>query len=149
MSLQEDMDEFFTYDFEFGYSSYGPDEDAPESGFVVNWFSPRQIEITEWQNFLAATGDYYDPDDEDPDVTIRIDTVVTLDELLDPKGKHRGVSGHDMQSGMYREYPSVYDLYRAAIDGDEEKVEDVIVGAALGYIGYWGGEESIVDGVGE
>ena len=62
-----------------------------------------------------------------------------LDELFDPKGKHRGSYSGDLEN------VSLVEL----ADMDDEAREKAVVAAAIAFIEYHGGEEEFVDNVGD
>jgi hypothetical protein len=120
-------------DINIDHEAYGPDEQEPENGLRVKVWN-NEAEITEWTDIYAATGE---AENEDAGV-LRQDATVDLEELLNPKAKHRGVYGGD--KGL--SFEEVLQLR------DAEDREKAIVAAAIGYMGYYGGEESNVDRVG-
>lgn len=94
------------------------------------------VEITEWQDIEDANGE----EQPEGEKIVKQSTEVELDELFDPKGKHRGTySGDD--KGI-----SLEDL--AKMDSDEDR-EKAIIAAAIAYMGYYGGSEEFVDRVGD
>ena len=62
-----------------------------------------------------------------------------LDELFDPKGKHRGSYSGDHKS------VSLVEL----ADMDDKDREEAIVAAAIAYLAYHGGTEEFVDEIGD
>jgi hypothetical protein len=65
---------------------------------------------------------------------------VELDELFDPKGKHRGsYSGDDNSISL---------LELSQMDNDEDQ-EKAIVAAAIAWLAYHGGDEEFVDEIGD
>jgi hypothetical protein len=120
-------------DLDIEHESFGPDKDSPTSGLrvVTRGFT---VEITEWTDIEAANGE----EQPEGEKIVRQYVEVELDELLDPKGKHRRAYSGDMGT-------SLEDL---ADMGDEER-EDAIVSAAISYMAYYGGEEEFVDQIGD
>jgi hypothetical protein len=122
-------------DLDIDYESYGPDKKNPTSGLKVTTRG-QTVEITEWADIEAATGDEQ-PEDEK---ISRQYAEVELDELFDPKGKHRGsYSGDDKNVSL---------VVLAHMDNDEDQ-EKAIVAAAIAYLAYFGGNEEFVDEIGE
>jgi len=134
-----DEDEEFARDvlldnLDVDYEKYGPDEKNPTSGLKVE-ASSRGVEITEWTDIEDANGE----EQPEGERISRQDANIDLSELFDPNAKHRGTySGDDKSVGI---------VELAKMNDDER--EDAIVSAAIAYLGYWGGEESYVDAIGE
>lgn len=121
-------------DLDVDYESYGPDDENPTSGLKVQTRG-FTVEITEWTDVEDATGD----EQPEGEKIVRQYAEVELDELFDPKGKHRGAySGDDRSIGI---------LELAKMDEDDR--EKAIVAAAIAYMAYYGGEEEFVDQIGD
>jgi len=124
------------YPEEFEYDKTGPDEKNPKSGLSVA-LSMYDVEITEWT--LTEP-----PDDEDAredweaEPVLRLDATVDVRKLLDPDAKHRGAYSGD--AGL--NYAQVLQLA-------PEDQEQPIVAAAISWLAYYGGDESMVTAVGE
>lgn len=137
--LADEDDEFIhdvlLADLEVDYEKYGPHEDEPESGLKVFVSGAGTVEITEWTDIEAANGE----EQPEGEKIVRQTAEVDLDELFNPKGKHRG-----MYSGDSRDV-SLHEL----ADMDDEDREKAVVAAAIAYIGYYGGTEEYVDAIGD
>jgi hypothetical protein len=121
-------------DLDVDYESFGPDEDEPTSGLKVV-ASNFSVEITEWTDIEAANGEEH-PEGEQ---IVKQSATVDLDDLFDPRGKHRGsYSGDDRNV-------SIMQLAQM----DDEDREKAIVAAAIAYLGYHGGDEEYVDAIGD
>jgi hypothetical protein len=137
--LADEDDEFIREvllgDLDIDYESYGPDEENPTSGLKVRTPRGFTVEITEWTDIEDATGD------EQPEGAkiVRQYAEVELDELFDPKGKHRGEYSRDDRNVTLVELAKM----------DDEDREKAIVAAAIAYLGHWGGEEEFVDRIGD
>ena len=120
-------------DLEVDYEKYGPDEESPTSGLKVatRGFT---VEITEWTDIEAANGE----EQPEGEKVVRQYAEVELDELFDPKGKHRGAYSGDTRA-------SLVELAKM----DPEDQEDAIISAAISYLAYFGGEEEFVDEIGD
>lgn len=134
-----DEDESFVRDVLLGnldidHESFGPNEDEPESGLRVV-VRGTDVEITEWTDIEAANGQ----EQPEGERVVRQDARVDLDELLDPKGPHRGTYSRD------RRDVTLLDVAKM----DPADQEEAIVAAAIAYIGYHGGDEEFVDAVGD
>lgn len=116
------------------YEKYGPDEDEPTSGLKV-LTRGSTVEITEWTDIEDATGE----EQPEGEKISRQYAEVELDELLDPRGKHRGAYSRDDRSVSLMELAKM----------DSEDQEDAIVAAALSYLAYYGGQEEYVDQIGD
>jgi hypothetical protein len=121
-------------DLDVDYESYGPDKDEPTSGLKVQTRG-HSVEITEWTDIEAANGEEQ-PEGEEVSKQY---AEVELDELLDPKGKHRGSYSGDDKSVSIVEFA----------DMDDEDREKALVAAAIAYLAYYGGEEEFVSNVGD
>lgn len=128
-SFEEDSDLL-----EVSYAQEGPDENEPTSGLRVGLMYNGLLEITEWTDMYHATGE---PDLEDK--ILRVDSIVSLQQLLDPKAKHRELYSRDKRS---------VDLGDVLLMPRQEQ-EDAVVAAALSWIGHYGGEESYVRYIGD
>jgi len=116
------------------YEAFGPNEDEPENGLMVE-LDGSDVNITEWTDIEAATGE------EQPEGSnvLRQDATVDVHELLDPQGKHRGsYAGDDKKLG-----------FDAVLSLSPKQQQEVVVAAAIAYLAYWGGEETFVDEVGD
>jgi hypothetical protein len=136
--LADDDDEFIREvllgDLEIDYEQFGPDKKNPTSGLKVDTRG-QSVEITEWTDIEDATGE----EQPDGEKISKQFTAVELNELFDPKGKHRGTySGDDKTVGLL-------ELGKM----DDEDREKAIVAAAISYMAYHGGEEEFVDAVGD
>lgn len=104
------------------------------SGLKVETRS-QTVEITEWTDIEDATGD----EQPEGEKISRQYAEVELDELFDPKGKHRGsYSGDDKNVSL---------IELAQIDSEDQ--EKAIVAAAIAYLAYYGGTEEFVDEIGD
>jgi hypothetical protein len=121
-------------DLDVDYESYGPDENEPTSGLKVV-VRGHTVEITEWTDVEDATGE----EQPEGEKISRQYAEVELDNLFDPKGKHRG-----SYSGDNREV-SLVELAQM----DDDAREKAIVAAAIAYLAYYGGEEEFVDRIGD
>lgn len=121
-------------DLNLDYEKYGPDEEEPTSGLKVSTHGSI-VEITEWTDIEAANGE----EQPEGEKIVKQSAEVELDELFDPKGKHRGAYSRDDRS------VSLMDLAQM----EPEDQEAAIVSAALSYIAYYGGEEEFVDEIGD
>ena len=121
-------------DLDINYESYGPDKDEPENGLMVvtRGFT---VEITEWTDIEAANGEKQ-PEGEE---IVRQYAEVELDDLFDPKGKHRGAYSGDDRSVSLVELAEM----------DDEDRQEAIVAAAIAYLAYHGGDEEYVDAIGD
>ena len=96
----------------------------------------QTVEITEWTDIEDATGD----EQPEGEKISRQSAEVELDELFDPKGKHRGsYSGDDKNVGL---------VELAQMDSNKDQ-EKAIVAAAIAYLAYYGGTEEFVDEIGD
>jgi hypothetical protein len=121
-------------DIDVDYEKYGPDEKEPTSGLKVH-VRGSTVEITEWTDIEAANGE----EQPEGEKIVKQYAEVELDELFDPKGKHRGAYSGDAGG------ESLVDLAKM----DPEDQEDAIVSAAISYLAYFGGEEEFVDEIGD
>ena len=136
----EDEDDEFVREvlldnLDIDYEKYGPNENTPTSGLKVQTRG-QTVEITEWTDIEAANGEEQ-PEGEN---ISRQYAEVELDELFDPKGKHRGSYSGDNKK------ITLLDL--AQMDNDEDQ-EKAIVAAAIAYLAYHGGTEEFVDEIGD
>jgi hypothetical protein len=122
-------------DLELDYESYGPDKNEPASGLKVEITRGHTVEIAEWTDIEAANGE----EQPEGEKVVKQTAEVELDELFDPRGKHRGTYGGDNQDVT---------LVELAVMDDEDR-EKAIVAAAIAYIGYYGGDEEYVDAIGD
>jgi hypothetical protein len=135
----EDEDETFRNevllgDLDIDYESYDPDKDEPTSGLKVQTRG-HSVEITEWTDIEAANGE----DQAEGEEVSKQYAEVELDELFDPKAKHRGsYSGDDKKITLVE-----------LADMDDKEREEAIVSAAIAYLAYHGGEEEFVSNVGD
>src|SRR5208282_771641 len=121
-------------DLDVDYEKYGPDEDEPTSGLKVV-ASNFSVEITEWTDIEAANGE----EQPEGEQIVKQSATVDLDDLFDPRGKHRGSYGGDDRN------VSIVQLAQM----DDEDREKAIVAAAIAYLAYHGGEEEYVDKIGD
>lgn len=136
--LADEDDEFvrevLLSDLDIDYESYGPDEKEPTSGLKVTTRG-FTVEITEWTNIEAANGE----EQPEGEAIVRQYAEVELDDLFDPKGKHRGsYSGDDRNVSLAK-----------LAQMDDEDREEAIVAAAIAYLAYHGGDEEYVDAIGD
>jgi len=136
--LADEDDEFvrevLLSDLDIDYESYGPDEKEPASGLKVTTRG-FTVEITEWTDIEAANGE----EQPEGEAIVRQYAEVELDDLFDPKGKHRGsYSGDDRNVSLAK-----------LAQMDDEDREEAIVAAAIAYLAYHGGEEEYVDAIGD
>lgn len=121
---------------EFPVEKYGPEQDNPEQGFLIDLtpstFIPDQstVEITEWNDVEAASGE---PAEEFSGQVLKQEAYVELVDLLT----------HD------ENYSATPEEVAEMVDQNPQKAKETIVRAALHYLSYYGGEESFVDEVGE
>ena len=121
-------------DLEIDYEKYGPDENEPESGLKVTTRG-FTVEITEWTDIEAANGE----EQPEGEKIVKQTAEVELDDLFNPKGKHRGsYSGDDRNVSLVE-----------LADMDDEDREEAIVAAAIAYLAYHGGDEEFVDEIGD
>jgi hypothetical protein len=80
-------------DLELDYESYGPDKNEPASGLKVEITRGHTVEIAEWTDIEAANGE----EQPEGEKIVKNSVEVELDELFDPKGKHRGTYSGDNQ----------------------------------------------------
>jgi hypothetical protein len=136
--LADEDDEFrneiLLGDIDVNYESYGPDEDDPTSSLKV-LTRGHTVEITEWTDIEAATGD----DQPEGEKISKQYAEVELDELFNPKGKHRGSYSGDHKNVTLVELA----------DMDDAEREKAIVAAAIAFLAYHGGEEEFVDEIGD
>jgi hypothetical protein len=121
-------------DLDVDYESYGPDKDEPENGLKIITRG-HTVEITEWTDIEATTGE----EQPEGEKIVKRSVEVELDELLDPKGKHRGSYRGDSKDVSITELA----------DMDDDDREKAIVAAAIAYLGYHGGDEEYVDQIGD
>ena len=121
-------------DLDVDYESYGPNEKSPTSGLKVVTRG-QTVEITEWTDIEDATGE----DQPEGEKISRQYAEVELDELFDPRGKHRGSYSGDNKN------VSLIDLAQM----NDKEQEKAIVAAAIAYVAYHGGTEDFVDEIGE
>jgi|HubBroStandDraft_2_1064218.scaffolds.fasta_scaffold16564_2 hypothetical protein len=121
-------------DLEIDDESFGPDKNEPTNGLkiVTNGFT---VEITEWTDIEAANGE----EQPEGEKIVKRTTEVELDDLFDPKGKHRGSYSDDDKDVSLVELAEM----------DKETRERAVVAAAIAYIGYYGGDEEYVDAIGD
>jgi hypothetical protein len=121
-------------DLEIDHEAFGPDENELTNGLkvVTNGFT---VEITEWTDIEAANGE----EQPEGEKIVKNSVEVELDELFDPKGKHRGTYSGDNQDVTLVELAAM----------DDEDREKAIVAAAIAYIGYYSGDEEYVDAIGD
>ena len=136
--LADEDDEFrneiLLGDLDIDYESYGPEEKDPTNGLSV-FTHGHTVEITEWTDIEAATGD----DQPEGQKISKQYAEVELDELFNPKGKHRGsYSGDDRDITLVE-----------LADMDDKEREKAIVAAAIAFMAYHGGEEEFVDQIGD
>jgi hypothetical protein len=131
---EEFLREVVLGDLDIDYESYGPDEKNPTSGLKVVTRG-HTVEITEWTDIEDATGE----EQPEGEKISKQYAEVELDELLDPKGKHRGAYSRDDRSITL---PSLGPM-------DEEDREKAIVAAAIAYLAYFVGDEEFVDQIGD
>jgi len=131
---EEFVREVLLEDLDIDHESYGPEENDPTNGLRVQ-YRHGDVEITEWTDVEAATGE----EQEEGAKVLRVETQATLDELFDPKGKHRETYSRDDRSVGLKELALM----------DEAAREEAVVAAAIAYIGYYGGTEEYVDAVGD
>lgn len=125
------------YPLEFEYDKTGPDAKNPESGLRVASNGYGEIEITEW-TLTEAPDDEAAHEDWEAEPVLRLDAYVSADALLSVKEPHRGsYSGDAGQS-----YADVLQL-------DAEAQEAAVVAAAISWLAYHGGDESMVAEVGD
>ena len=136
--LADEDDEFrneiLLGDLDVDYESYGPDEEDPTGGLKV-YVRGHTVEITEWTDIEASNGEEQ-PEGEEVSKQY---AEVELDELFDPKAKHRGSYSGDLKN------VSLVEL----ADMDDEAREKAVVAAAIAFIAYHGGEEEFVNNVGD
>ena len=136
--LADEDDEFrneiLLGNLDIDYESYGPEEKDPTNGLSV-FTHGHTVEITEWTDIEAATGD----DQPEGEKISKQYAEVELDELFNPKGKHRGsYSGDDRDITLVE-----------LADMDDAEREKAIVAAAISFLAYHGGEEEFVDQIGD
>ena len=136
--LADEDDEFrneiLLGNLDIDYESYGPEEKDPTNGLKV-LTRGHTVEITEWTDIEAATGD----DQPEGQKISKQYAEVELDELFNPKGKHRGsYSGDDRGITLVE-----------LADMDDKEREEAIVAAAIAFLAYHGGQEEFVDQIGD
>jgi hypothetical protein len=134
----EDEDEEFRNillgDLDIDHEAYGPNEKEPTSGLKVVT-NGHTVEVTEWTDIEGATGD----EQPEGEKISKQYAEVELDELFDPKGKHRGAYSRDHKSVTLVELAGM----------DDKDREEAIVAAAIAYLAYYGGTEEFVDEIGD
>jgi hypothetical protein len=137
--LEDEDDEFrreiLLGDLEVDYESYGPDAKEPTNGLKVEITNGHTVEITEWTDIEDANGE----EQPEGEKISKQSAEVELDELFDPKGKHRGTYSGDHKSVTLVELAGM----------DDEDREKAIVATAIAYLTYYGGTEEFVDQIGD
>jgi hypothetical protein len=129
------------YEIEFRYYAQGPDEKNPESGLQVD-VRNGNVEFTQWDLTPEPDDPGYREDWEERPV-VKVSNALDLVELMDPSGVWRGSYVGDEET---------VDLDQVVAwwgKGETERAEKAIVAAALSYLGYYGGSEEMVEGVGD
>lgn len=118
------------------FDTHPPDAEEPEGGLQVD-VGNGDVRVTEWTLMPEPDDpDAFDDWEQRPYVSISAST--SLEELLDPKAVHRG--GYTGDEG--------WDLAEV-VAMPKEQQQKAIIGAAISYLAYHGGDEEFVESVGD